>query len=121
MGVLPDEPEIMDARLAFPDAQTALDGVSDERGVIRYTCGWYGTKTHPERGSFCIVNEAGPLVDLVGDRLKLHHDDRVANVYCIGSRSIEEGQDIIVPRLVWTRLEILAEDTIEVTLEVLAG
>lgn len=118
---LPNEPEIMDARLAYPDAQRALAGNIEEVSVTFNTLGWYDTKFHPERGCFAIVREDGPLVDLVGDRLHIRYGDKTVNVYCFTAREIEDGQDIVITRRSFAALELLAVDRIDVIVETLEG
>lgn len=119
---LPNEPEIMDARLAFPDAQVALAGTVEETKFATNTCGWYGTAFHPDRGCFAIVNLGGPLVDLVGDRLLLRYGvSRSVIVYCIGAQTVPEGQDIVITRRSFLALELLVVDRIDVIVETLAG
>jgi hypothetical protein len=119
--MLPNEPEILLARRAFPDAQAALTGVVAAERNTRNTLGWYGTTFHEERGSFAIVREDGPLADLVGDRLRLRYGKATpVFVYCIGAREIADGYDIVVPRRVFAALELLAVDRIDVIVEVLA-
>ena len=78
-----EEPDIVFSRGAFPDVQADLavypprliDGV--------FTCGWYGTAIHPERGSFCLVNEASKLGDRVGDYLRVSYLSKSVTVYCV--------------------------------------
>lgn len=119
MSPLPNEPEVLDARLPFPDAQVALDGVPSSRLTDFHTCGWYGTTLHDERGAFAMVNETGPLADLIGDRLRLRYERKSVNVYCFGSTDLPH--DIAITRRAFASLELLAVEEIEVLVEVLSG
>lgn len=119
--MLPNEPEIIDAKLAFPDAQRALAGVPEPGTAVRSTVGWYGTSLHPDRGCFAIVREDGPLADLVGDRLRVTYNDKSVTVYCIGARTIDSGEDIVITRRSWAAVELLSMDRIVAVVDVVAG
>lgn len=66
-----NEDDFYYARLPFDRAQEALDTGKAEPGAVLANCGWHGSRTDRERGSFVIVNSDGPLADLVGERLRL--------------------------------------------------
>jgi hypothetical protein len=121
--MLPDEPEVLEARRAWLDAQSALDGIGEGVSDDLRTLAWYGTDFHDERGAFCVVKAGGPLEELIGDRVRLHYggenDDltRSAIVYVFGSADIDS--DLAVPRRAFAALELLAKDEIEVRVEVI--
>jgi hypothetical protein len=113
---LPNEPEVLDARQCFADAQRSLEGVTEARIGAFHTCGWYGTEVNDERGSFALVDEAGPLADLIGDRLRIRYDRREVYVYCFGSTDLPV--DVAITRRAFARLDLLAKDEINVIVEV---
>lgn len=116
---LPSEPEILDARQGFPDAQAALgSGVLDAVSGL-YGCGWYGTSVSRERGSFALVNRDGPLESIIGDRVKLTSGDHSTFVYVIGSADLD--WDIHITRRSFAALSLLAVDRIDVTVEVVSS
>lgn len=115
----PNEPEILEARLAYSDAQRELAGIVEQRGVVRYSCGWYGSNVSDDRGSFAFVHETGPLADLVGDRVKLRYRDRTANIYVVNSMRVDGEYDLLIHRTVFLRLELLAIERIDVLVEVM--
>lgn len=116
--MLPNEPEIVNARLAFADAQGALGGVAEERLNDTYTCGWFGTSLIDDRGSLAVVNEDGPLADCIGDRLRIIHGQRSVVVYCFGSTDLDT--DLAIARRAFAAIELLAAEELDVELEVLA-
>jgi hypothetical protein len=114
-----DELEILDARQGFSDAQAALADTAIERLSGLYGCGWYGTNTSRERGSFGLVNRGGPLEELVGDRVKLTAGDYSVNVYLFGSEALDH--DIHITRRAFAAVSLLAVDRIDVIVEVLSA
>lgn len=118
MTFYPNEPEILDARLGFADAQAALADAPLERLTGLYGCGWYGTSVSRERGSFGLVNVGGSLEDLVGDRVRITARDKSVIVYIVGSYALEH--DIHITRRSYAAVTLLAVDRIDVTVEVLA-
>ena len=116
--MLPNEPEIIDARKSFLDAQGALGGVAAERMNDTYVCGWFGTGLVEDRGSFAVVDEAGPLAELIGDRLRVIHGQRTVVVYCFGSTDLDT--DLAIARRAFAAIELLAVEEITVEVEVLA-
>lgn len=115
--MLPNEPEIVDARLPFDAAQVQLDGLTEQQLTERYILGWYGSAFHPDRGCYGIVNENGPLVDYIGDRVRITHGQRAVNAYLFGSGDIP--YDFVITRRTFAGLELLAKDQIKVLIEVL--
>lgn len=118
MTFLPNEPEILDARQGFTDAQAALDGTTVERRAGLFTCGWYGTDVSRERGSFGLVNRGGPLEDLVGDRIRLTVGPDSVLVYVVASAVLDH--DIHITRRSFAAVSLLAVDRIDVLVEVVA-
>ena len=120
MLVFPNEPEVMDARLAFSDAQSALEGLDHERDYVTYTCGWYDRNVNEERGCFGLVHDAGPLAHLVGDRVKLITFEASVNVYVVNSISVEGEHDIVINRRAFAAVSLLAVDRIAVQVDVMS-
>lgn len=119
MTPLPNEPEVLEARLAFPDGQDALNGVPESAGAGPYTLSWYGTQVHDERGSFGLVNAIGPLADLVGDRVQILYKTHSVRVYVFGSTDLDT--DIAITRRAFASIELLAKDSINVRVQTLIG
>lgn len=117
--LLPSEPEILSARKGWQDAQAELAGQVIIRNPTLIGCGWYGTAISRERGAFALVNRTGALTDLVGDRLRLTHNDRSIYVYCFGTDDLD--YDIHITRRSFAALELLAVERIDVTVEVVSG
>lgn len=119
MSLLPPEAEILDARLPYLEAQVALSGAVERKITDYYSCGWYGTTLHPDRGCYGIVNADSDLVDLVGDRVRLIHGKRSTIVYVFASYDVPE--QIQITRRSYAALELLAIEPINVRMEVLTG
>lgn len=118
--MLPPEPEVLDARQGFPDAQQDLAGPPLETVAGFHSCGWYGTTLNDERGCFAVVGDEGPLAELIGDRLLLRYGLRSIYVYCFASAPDLE-QDIVITRRAFAALDLLARESIDVLIEVIAG
>jgi hypothetical protein len=110
------------ARLGWTDAQRLLLSATLVSPIFSTTAGWHGTVVDPNRGSFAVVRNGGPLADLVGERLKLTtvgNNARTCLVYVFqGVSSLEH--DISLARRAFASLELLAKDTVDVKIEVLA-
>lgn len=114
--MLPPEPEVLEGRLSFVDAQAALGG-SFLPFQSDVSCGWFGTVLEDERGWFAIVSE-DTLADLVGDTIRVTLDDVSLIVYVVSSDSLD--WDLALTRQAFSRLALLAEDSVSVTVEVTA-
>lgn len=107
---VPVEDEFYYARLPFDLAQKTLDsGKNVENSIQIANCGWHGTRTDPERGSFVLVNADGPLADLVGERLRITSGRGGATIrsvvaYCHTRASLQE--DLSLPRRLFFELGI---------------
>lgn len=110
------------ARLGWADAQRLLLSAALSSPIYQATAAWHGTVVDPNRGSFAVVRAGGPLASLVGERLKL----TTAGPYPLSCLvyvfqavpSLE--QDISLARRAFASLELLARDTVDVKIEVLA-
>lgn len=104
------------ARLDFPDAQVALGVGPPERASFKVaSCEWHGTLLDEEVGSFAIVNVAGPLVDLVGERIRLRCGRRYAYAYV--HRQTELDCDLSLTRRLFSALAPLASEDIIVDVQ----
>lgn len=110
------------ARLGWTDAQRLLLSAALSSPVYQASAGWHGTVVDPNRGSFAVVRAGGPLADLVGERLKLTTtglNPLSCLVYVFQAVTSLE-QDISLARRAFASLELLARDTVDVKVEVLA-
>lgn len=83
-----EESDIVFARRNFIEVQAALDVYPSKMIDGVFTCGWYGTAINAERGSFCVVNEDGPLADRVGEYIRVSYLNGSVSVYCLESLTI---------------------------------
>lgn len=113
------------ARLGFYSAQAALavDAAPDVSTRTRAVCGWHGTflDTEPVGGSFAIVQQGGPLDDLVGDRVRVSVERRNRSViaYVHRAADLDSGDDISLTRRLYSALGRLSAETLDVTVEVM--
>lgn len=123
MEPLPAEPTVIDARLPFAEAQTALSGVIlERRGAAHNSCSWFGTGVLLERGCFALVQRDGPLEEFVGDRLRLTYGRKCVLVYCVGTATVVDVPfEIGITRRAFQALELLSVDRIDVLVEVVSG
>lgn len=115
-----EPPEILEASLAFPDAQVALDGTVQSTASAFQSCSWYGPNVNSFLGCYAIVNADSDIEDLVGDRLRLVHGAKSVNVYCFTTIS-DIDEDILISRRAYAALELLAKTPIDVIVKVLTG
>ena len=97
-----EESDIVYARGGFPDVQDELDAFPSLPITGLFTCGWYGTAINEQRGSFAIVNDAGPLEDKVGDYLRVSYGKQSATVYVLESLTLP--YDLVVARRAYYQL-----------------
>lgn len=123
--MLPAEPEILLGRQGFADAQAGMAGAHQIVGF--YQLGWYGTDTDDERGSFGVVNAAGPLLGYIGDFLNLEVAGRSVYVYIIGSKTnlltgVGEGSplDLAVTRRTYLAVANLAIEPVRAKVSLVA-
>lgn len=108
------------ARLSFYTGQLLLAGSVDARSLVSASLEWHGTSANgdPEVPSFVMVNTAGPLVDLVGERLRISFGGRSVYAYC-HKASPEMDDDLSVTRQLFLRLATLDTTSLDVSVEVL--
>jgi hypothetical protein len=106
-----DLPDMELARLPYAEAQASLGGPGPALGVVSASLGWHGTLVDPERGSFAVVREGGPLERLLGERVLLTYRasgvSRSVVAYVHNKTSAVED-DISLTRALFTRLAPLA-------------
>lgn len=113
---LPEMDDEWYAKLGFPSAQGVFGDVATARHVGLATCGWHGSSLG-EPGSFALVNgEDRRWAELVGERVRLTHDDRQVYAYVFEEASIAE--DISLSRRLFEELALLATEEIDVDVEV---
>jgi hypothetical protein len=125
--VPPDAPDLIYARYGFPEAQHVLEIGNPltearlDRPRLRGVCGWHGTSTDPERGSFCIVKTSTEFAALVGERVKITTRS-VRTPRSVVAYVHEEGDildDLSVTRRLFMALALLSDDTVNVAVEVI--
>lgn len=121
----PDETDLYFSRLPFEEAQQifALGGVVP-RSARRVDVGWHSTFTDPETGSNALVRDGGPLMDLLGERVKIttygRAVPRVVYAYVHGVAPADFEWDLSVTRLAFSRLSALSDTTSPAIVEVVA-
>lgn len=119
-----DEDDFYYARLPFERAQKMLDTGKTEQGSLRVAAlGWHGNRLDQERGSFVIVNSAGPLADLVGERLRITSGRGLAQArsiiaYCHTRATLDA--DLSVPRRLFLALGELGDTHPDVEVEIVS-
>ncbi len=114
--VAPVQDEEQYARLPFSEAQVVLSAAPRTAAVVA-SCGWHGTITDPERGSFAIVNSTGPLAKYIGERVRLLHPSNETEVFAYVHSNGTIIDDISLSRRLFIQLASPATDNIRVTVE----
>jgi hypothetical protein len=112
----------MIARMGWLDAQEFLAGTVLSIPTFDVTATWHGTVVDANRGAFAIVRRGGPLAGLVGERIRvstLGAQPRSCLVYVWAALPSLE-QDMSLARRAYAALDLLAKDTSDVHIEVLA-
>lgn len=120
----PNEDDAYYARRAFDSAQAVLGSTGAVLGSrTNGSCGWHGTWLDPEPqgGSFAIVQEDGPMAEMVGDRVRISTSDgRSVAAYVHRAMDLDaDGDDISVSRRLFAELGLLAQESLSVQVEVL--
>lgn len=79
------EPEVLNARRAFPEAQALLAGEPLTALPTELEVGWHDTSTHPETGAFAVVGIDSGLDDWIGEILLVTANGRACYVYVMGA------------------------------------
>ena len=118
--VKPDETDDYYGRLPFELAQSVL-GEGAALVTLAGECEWHGTKTDPERGSFCMVRSDGPLAALVGERIRVTSLEAASRsvVAYVHNESAELTEDLSLTRKLYLALSLLSTDSVNVKIEVL--
>jgi hypothetical protein len=107
------------ARLPFPEAQDQLRGAVESKSRTLASCEWHGANSNlgdPERTSFAMVNENGPLTGLVGERIAVSFGAR--QVFAYVHRSAALDSDLSVTRRLFMALAPLSTTSLDVTVGV---
>lgn len=110
------EPEILAGRRAFAKAQELLAGATRVRieGLVR--TGWHDTAISPERPAFAVVRRDGPMLELIGEIIRVTLDDRSCFVYVLGSALVPV--DLSLTRRAFMAIGLLAAESVDTTVEV---
>lgn len=105
-------------RLPFAESQAQLRGPAETRSAKLATAEWHGAgpEGDPERVSFAMVDEEGPLANLVGERVLVRHGTK--QVYAYVHRSAALGSEISVTRRLFMALAPLATTQLPVVVSV---
>jgi len=107
------------SRLPFAEAQAALK-LRGTRRASRHliSLGWHGTKTDADRGSFAVVRADGPLVGLLGKRVRVSIRGRRSRiVYAYVHALGEVAEDLTLTRRLFQELGSLGETTLLAAVE----
>lgn len=118
----PEETDDYYGRLPHPEAQAELgEETPAPNPKFLASVGWHHTHLDPEWGAFAIVNEDGPLADLLGERVKVTvrsaTKERSVVAYVHNRGQVED--DLSLTRRLFFGLAQLSEDNIKATVEVL--
>jgi hypothetical protein len=113
---------LMMSRRAFPVAQAAFEGAVLRTAAANAVIGFHGSDTSAETGAVALVREDGDHVDLVGEIVRvsrrLSGETRTVLVYVFGTGPILD--DLSLTRRGFMGLGILAAETLECSIEVIA-
>jgi hypothetical protein len=109
---IPEVEDLEIGRLPWEVTQSAFMGaVTDEVEVV---AGWHGTKADPEIGAFALVDENGPLKELVGDVIRVSRGFTSIFLYVNGLAELPE-EDLSLTRRAFLALGPLAATDLDVT------
>jgi hypothetical protein len=114
-----DDPNVLDGRQAFTDAQAAFAFVGVSVPLGFFTVSWYGTAVSDERGSFGIVDPELGLADGVGEIVEVDYHGKTVRVYIIGSQD-SLATDLAITRRSYLAVAPLAVEPITATIGVVS-
>jgi hypothetical protein len=122
--VAPVESDLYYSRLPLPEGQAVLGSTGIvKRSAIPVQLGWHSTFTDPEMGSNALVRDGGPLMGLLGERIRIttHGKAAAAVVYAYvhGVMPAASLEDLSVTRLLYSQLSSLSDDNVKVVVEVM--
>jgi hypothetical protein len=79
------EPEVLNGRRAFADAQALFAGEPLTATPSEIEIGWHDTSTHPEMGSFAVVARDSALEDWIGEVVLISANGRACFVYVMAA------------------------------------
>lgn len=107
------------AQLPWMESQEAFAfGGPVPRSARAATVGWHGTDWDPMTPAFAIVNPAGPMADLVGERLKVTYRRKSVYVFCHDESNVIE--DLSLTKRAFIDLAAPAMEELHATIEVMA-
>lgn len=126
--VVPDETDMYYSRLPLAEAQAIFGaGGPQARTKVTSTTTWHSTFQDPETGSNALVRDGGPLMDLIGERIKVSTIGTAVqrSVYAYvhdvfpADRS-DSMADLSLTRLLFSRLGALGGGDLDVAIEIVA-
>lgn len=109
------QPQLLIIERAFPEAQRLLSGATVTH-YGRVDVGWHDTAVSPWTGAAAVVRRGGPLMELIGQTLRVTSDDGSCLVYVVGGGDVL--QDLSVARRAFLALSPLAEDELDCMVEI---
>lgn len=122
-AAVPDVDDAHIARYPFSYAQALLGDIPPLEGSARTaSCTWHGTRQHPERGSFMLVQRDGEFTDLIGHRVRISEfGGGSVYAYVIAAADLEEADDLSLTRRLFMALAPLATESLGVRVEILSA
>lgn len=121
-AVPPHETDLYFSRLPFQDGQRIL-GAGGPVNARAALTGWHDTFLDPETGSNALVRDTGPLVGLLGERIKVttygQQVNRSVYAFVHGVAPETLDWDLSLTRHLFGQIASLASDTLSVKVEVL--
>lgn len=109
------DPEVLDARRAFAEAQGLLAGEPSRLVDGAAVIGWHDQTLDPEWPAFAVVRPAGAYADLVGQILKVSTDEASCFVYV--HRSAAAAADLSLCRRAFHELTDAWNETLTCIVE----
>lgn len=115
-------PELMIARRSFPTAQELFAGAVLREAASSAQIGWHDTDVCAETGAIAVVPDESELTDLVGEiivvKRRLPAEIRGVYVYVLARAAVAD--DLSLSRRAFLHLGLLASESIECSVEVIA-
>jgi hypothetical protein len=111
------EPEVLNARRAFPKAQALLAGEALSALPTELEVGWHDTSTHPEIGAFAAIGIDSGLDDWIGEIVLVTANARSCFVYVIGSADVPTP--LSLARRAFCSLAVLSVEELPAIVEVI--
>jgi hypothetical protein len=112
------EPEVLDARRAFPVAQALLAGEPLDALPTELAVGWHDTSVHPETGAFAVVGIDSGMDDWIGEVLRVNANGRACFVYVMGAADVPTP--LSLARRAFASLSALSAESVLALVDVIA-